>query len=84
MIAFPGILASAAEKAGMLVPNNPDKWQQFKNKYPHFFVFCAVQLGKSCRYPGEHWDNAKVIAKIPSKDIMKVSLEDLEELGFIN
>ena len=78
MIAFPSMLVSAAEQAGMKVPDNPDDFN--REDYKHFFVFCNAQL---CRpmSPGEHWDNAKVIAEIPEEEITTVTLEDLIDRG---
>ena len=38
MIIFPGMIASAAEKAGMKVPPEPDgDWDA--KEYPHFNIF---------------------------------------------
>ena len=58
MLAFPGMLVDAAEKAGMKVPQNADEDSWSGNEYPHFYVFCKLQLGRIMR-PGEHWENAK-------------------------
>jgi len=81
MIVFPAMLVSAAEKAGMKVPPDPDKFDN--NKYPHFDVFCKVQLARPVLRHGEHWDNAKIIAKIPNKEIKKATLEGLLKRGLI-
>jgi hypothetical protein len=79
MFAFPGMLVEAAIKAGMKVPNDPDSFDA--NEYPHFLVFCTVQLGTSMPYPGVHFDNAKVVASIPNDQITKVTLSDLISAG---
>lgn len=76
MLAFSSMLVSAAKKAGMAVPPDPDEFDA--DSFPHFQVFCLVQLGRACR-PGEHWDNAKVIASIP--DIKSATLMDLITAG---
>lgn len=78
MIAFPGMLVAAAEQAGMKTPDNPDDFD--REDYKHFQVFCNAQL---CRpmSPGEHWDNAKVIAEIPEEEITTVTLADLIDRG---
>jgi hypothetical protein len=75
LMAFPGMIAEAALKAGMKVPNEPDKdWDP--EEYPHFSVFCNVQLNRGVRW-GEHWENAKVIAAISEDDIHTITLEEL-------
>jgi len=79
MMAFPGMLATAAEKAGMKVPPDPDgEWKV--EEYPHFNIFCVVQLGRRIRW-GEHWDNAKVVAAIPEEKLATITLMDLIESG---
>jgi hypothetical protein len=83
MIAFARMLVSAAQKAGMSVPEDPDSFKESKEAHPHFFVFCMLQLGRPVRYHGEHWhwDNAKLIAEIPKEEIMKLTLEDFIARG---
>jgi hypothetical protein len=76
MLAFPSMLVSAAENAGMTVPPDPDVFDA--DAFPHFQVFCLTQLCRSCE-PGEHWDNAKVIASI--EDIKSATLMDLIAAG---
>lgn len=80
MLAFPGMLVDAASKAGMKVPPDPDKFP--KKEFPHFEVFCIMQLGKSMRTPGEHYENAKVIASISDDEIFKVTISDIVKRGF--
>jgi disulfide oxidoreductase YuzD len=86
MIAFAGMLIPAAEKAGIKCPSDKevDNWdtEEMKNKYPHFYVFAMVQLGRRMS-PGEHWNNAKIIAKISDEDILNITILDLMELGLI-
>lgn len=48
------MLVSAAEKAGMKVPLEPDKFEEYKEEYPHFFCFCMLQLYRPVVYHGEH------------------------------
>lgn len=79
MIAFPAMLVPAAEAAKMKVPKDPEHFKV--EKYPHFHVFCAVQLGRPVKFHGEHFDNAKIIAKISDEKIRKVTLADLLALG---
>lgn len=75
MIIYPSMLIDAAEKAGMRVPKNPDEGFDTK-KFAHFNIFCTVQLCRPVRW-GEHWDNAKVVARIPNENLDKVTLQDL-------
>jgi hypothetical protein len=77
MIAFPGMLVSAAVRAGIKVPDDPDKFNEVRDQYPHFYVFCVTQLARAMDMGGEHWDNAYIIASIPDDEIMKQSLLDL-------
>lgn len=79
MLAFPGMLVSAAKDAGMEVPPNPDKYSS--TKFPHFAVFCSVQLGRAMTSWTEHWENAKVVAKVPTEEIQKVTLQGLIDKG---
>lgn len=82
MIAFPGMLVAAAEKAGMKIPPNPDNYFDVANEFPHFAVFCNAQLGRPMNPMSVHWDNAKVIAKIPLNKIKTITLKELEKRGF--
>jgi hypothetical protein len=83
MIAFPSMLVGPAKSAGMKVPpdDKVDEFQKIKDEFPHFFVFCLIQLGMPMRTMTEHWENAKVIAEIPEDEIMKVNLLDLINKG---
>jgi hypothetical protein len=80
MIAFAGMLLGAAKEAGMKIPKHPD--DDFdRKKFPHFHCFCLLQLGRPCVTPGEHFGNAKIIAKIPEKKLVKMTLEDFIRAG---
>lgn len=79
MMAYPGMIADAAKKAGMKVPENPDgEWKV--EEYPHFNIFCNVQLGRRIRW-GEHWENAKVVAAVPEDKLKTITLMELIEAG---
>lgn len=80
MIAFPGMLVTAAQEAGMSVPPDPENFSGLD--YPHFYALFVHQLGKPVRFPGEHWHNAKIVAQVPDDRIREVTLDDLIELGF--
>lgn len=81
MIAFAGMLVGAAEKAGISVPDDPDKWEEARETHPHFYVFCAVQLARPMVSLNEHWTNAEIIAAIPNNEILEVTLEQLLARG---
>jgi hypothetical protein len=84
MIAFPGILVQPALVAGIPVPQginvNTDDFD--REEFPHFAVFCTVQLGAPLPYPQAHWDNAEVIAKIPANKIKTITSSELVKMGF--
>lgn len=81
MIAYPCILAAAAEQAGMSIPEDPDMFEQMKEEHPHFHVFCILQLGKRMHSPDEHWNNAKVIANIPKEKLVTMTLDEFINEG---
>ena len=79
MIAFEGMLENPAKEAGIKVPLNVDKFNA--QKYPHFKVFCNIQLGRRMPSPTSHWKNAKIIAAIPEDKIKTMTLGQILELG---
>lgn len=80
MFAFPSMLVPAAQQAGISVPSDPDQPDQYRMTHPHFFVFCQVQLCRRIR-PGEHFDNARIIASLSDDEIRRVTLADLIGAG---
>lgn len=78
MMAFPYMLIPAAEQAGMSCPSDPGNF--IAEEYPHFRIFCSVQLRRAME-ENEPWDNAEVIAAIPEKELKTLTLEDLLEKG---
>ena len=62
----------AAEQARMKHPDLEldEKWDAAE--FPHFTVFCNVQLGRPITW-GEHWENAKIIEQFLMK-ILKQSI----------
>ena len=79
MLVYPTMLVKSATDAGMKVPPDPDNFDA--NEFPHFEVFCQVQLNRPMNVLNEHWENAKIIAGISEDDIRKVRLADLLALG---
>jgi hypothetical protein len=82
MIAFAGMLENAAKLAGISVPEEPDNFEEHRNTHPHFYVFCATQLCRPVVSPGEHWNNAKIVALVPSDRIRTITLEELISAGY--
>lgn len=52
MLAFPAMLVASARKAGMRTPDNPENFNGVD--YPHFQVYCNVQLGSTMLRPDSH------------------------------
>ena len=78
MMAFPSMLFDAADQANMAHPseNWDENWtDELKEEYPHFFCYCMLQLCRPITW-GEHWENAKIIAKIPKSKIKTMELVD--------
>ena len=82
MVAFPSMLEGPAKEAGMKVPADPEGGYIYA-EFPHFTVLVNFQTGRPMPTPTAHWDNAKVIAKIPHDEIMKVTFDDLIERGCV-
>ena len=80
MIAFPEMLVDSATKAGIKVPSDVTEYD--KNTYPHWYVFCTLQLGQPMPYWSVHYDNAKVIAGISDDKLKKLTLDEVVALGF--
>ena len=81
MMAFATMLVPAASAAGMTVPDDPEDFNA--DEFPHFHVFCVLQLGKPMRTPGECWENAKVIAGIPGDLICHITVGGCVDRGFV-
>lgn len=82
MIAFPTILATFAEQAGIPVPPDPDQFLEVKEQYPQFAVYCLLQLGTSMPNETSARTNADVIASIPVEEVTTLTLTDFEARGF--
>lgn len=83
MLVFEGMLVDSAERAGMKIPpaEELDTAPGFdKDKYPHFYVYCLLQLGRSMDWD-EPWTNAKVIAGIPEDKLRAMTIEDFMAAG---
>lgn len=78
MMVYPSMLIEASVQAGMQVPPDPDNFN--RDEYPHFHIFCMVQLGRAVNW-GEHWENAKVVARIPDTKVKTITLEELVNDG---
>ena len=80
MMAFPAMIAPAAEKAGVDLPDDLEEYDP--ENYPHWHVFSLMQLGESMPYPGVHWNNAKIVADIPKEKLITLTFDDLVNEGF--
>jgi len=79
MLCYPSMLVGPAKDAGMETPEDPEDFSSYD--YPHFQVFCVLQLGWSMR-PGAHFDNAKVIAKFSEEQVRSVGKMHFFLAGF--
>ncbi len=79
MIGFPEMLVNPAREAGIAVPDNPVDFD--KEEFLHWDVFLTIQIGKPMRSPTEHWENARVIGKVPEDKIKKICFDELVDLG---
>jgi len=77
MIALPEILAAAASRAGIALPDDLRNYEP--TAFPHWHLLQIMQLGQPMS-PGAHWQNAEVIAKVEKP--MEVTLQELVEAGF--
>lgn len=75
MIAFRGMLLEPARQAGMKVPEDADNFNY--DEYPHFAVYCAIQIGAPMPHWGVHFDNAKTVAGIPEDKVRTITWEEL-------
>ena len=79
MMVFPSMIAEAAKRAGMQLPEDIEEFDA--NQFPHWRVYCNVQLGCAVTW-GNHWENAKIIAAIPEAELKTLTYWQLEERGF--
>ena len=79
MLAFPCMITHFAKEAGMKIPDLSEGKDEFDGKeYPHFQVFCNVQLCRPMDMGGGEPDhNAKVIMEFSEEEIKEVTLENL-------
>ena len=81
MKAFPQMIAKAAEDAGIKLPPDLDSFDP--EEYPHWLVFCRMQLGQPMPYPEVDYDNAKVIANLSEEEVKRVTPIQLIQAGFL-
>jgi hypothetical protein len=79
MIAFDEMLVKPAEEAGIKVPSDLENYDA--NEYPHWKVFCNVQLGSPMPNWTAHWENAKMVAGVSTDKIKTIKMSELMELG---
>jgi hypothetical protein len=73
------MLESAADEAGIKHPADTDA-DFDKEEYPHWYVLCATQLGRPMIH-GEHFENAKNLAKIPVEELKTLDWNQLADRG---
>lgn len=85
MLVYPFSLIPAAKEAGMACPDeevaNMSEVEEAKDSYPHFFVYCMLQLCRPITW-GNHWHNAEIIAAVPAEQLKTMSEQDFRNLGF--
>lgn len=81
MLAFPSMLCSAADAAGIKYPEDVDA-DYDKEQYPHWHFLCATQLARPMVH-GEHFENAKKFAVLEVERMKVMTLEDCQELGIM-
>lgn len=81
MLAFPSMITDAALSAGMKTPELDENDEFDAEQYPHFHVYCNVQLGCPVTW-GNHWENAKIIAAIPEEQLKTLTYQELVDKGF--
>lgn len=64
----------------MKTPEDSDK-DFLPSEFPHFTVFCNLQLCRPMRTHSEHWENAKIIAAIPENELIEMSIGDFLAKG---
>jgi hypothetical protein len=88
MICIPEMLAQVASEAGIKVPEHmlrrgldePRGWNP--KEYPHWSVYCNMQLGAPMPTPGCHFENAKIVAAIPDAEIGSLTYDAVIARGF--
>ncbi len=94
MLAFPAMLIPAARNAGMKTPHDVeyDEHDELvffdeaskrygKKDFPHFFVYCILQLARPLTDWNEPHENAVVIANIPADRLMTMTAAEFTAAG---
>ena len=82
MLILPSLLIGAATEAGIEMPPEDQlaTASYDRNKYPYWHVLCITQLNRPMS-PGEHFENAKNLVKIPIAELMAMTIEQLQAAG---
>ena len=82
MLILPSLLIGAATEAGIETPPEDELMTASydRNKYPYWHVLCITQLNRPMS-PGEHFENAKNLVKIPIAELMAMTFEQLQAAG---
>lgn len=74
------MLVAPALKAGIKVPPLKEIDSFDEASYPHFALFCMIQIGRPLRTWKEQYYNAQLISKLSTKDIFELDAERLSKL----
>lgn len=75
---FPGLLLNHIKDSGIKVPEDLENYNI--EDYPHWHVYKVLHLGANLP-AGALGENAKIIGKLSIEEVMKVTVQDLENLG---
>lgn len=81
MIAHPAMLVGPAKKAFIPVPENYDDYDS--DEFPHWNLFCLMQLGQPMPSWTAHHHNAHIIARISDEEILTISPKQVMKRGFL-
>ena len=80
-ISHRGVLHQVAQEVGIKIPIDPmvASWDAF----PHYELFCAMQLNVDMPYSTAHFDNAKLIARLSPDQVESITKKQLLKMGFV-
>lgn len=81
---FAGMLRPPAEAAGIKVPIGEDGKvdENYKpQEYPHWHVYCAIQLGAALPSWDAPWENARIIGRLTDDEVKTVDFNGLMAEG---
>lgn len=82
MINFNAMLVAPALRAGIKVPPLKEIDSFDEASYPHFALFCMIQIGKPLSSLKDLDYNAQLISELSGQDILELDAEKLNKLDF--